>query len=159
VKTVYLGLGSNVGDRLASLQVALQRLESADLRVRRVSSFYETAAVDYLSQPDFLNCVAEAETELLPLRLLQHVQRIEREMGRLRNIPKGPRNIDIDILLYGAAIIRSAQLEVPHPRMSRRRFVLEPLCELAPDTRHPVTRQTFRELLAAAPAERVVKLS
>jgi 2-amino-4-hydroxy-6-hydroxymethyldihydropteridine diphosphokinase len=123
-----------------------------------VSSIYETAAMDYLSQPDFLNCVAEAETELLPLSLLQRVQRIEREMGRIRGVPKGPRNIDIDILLYGAAIVRSAKLEVPHPRMNQRRFVLEPLCELAPEARHPITRQTFRDLLAAAPPERVVKL-
>jgi 2-amino-4-hydroxy-6-hydroxymethyldihydropteridine diphosphokinase len=123
-----------------------------------VSSIYETAAMDYLSQPDFLNCVAEAETELLPLSLLQRVQRIEREMGRILGVPKGPRNIDIDILLYGAAIVRSAKLEVPHPRMNQRRFVLEPLCELAPEARHPITRQTFRDLLAAAPPERVVKL-
>jgi 2-amino-4-hydroxy-6-hydroxymethyldihydropteridine diphosphokinase len=159
VKTVYLGLGSNVGDRQAALQTALQRLdESADLRLRRVSSMYETAAMDYLDQPDFLNCVAELETELLPLRLLQRVQRIEREMGRIQNFPKGPRIIDIDILLYGAATVRSAALEVPHPRMNQRRFVLEPLCELAPEARHPVTRQTFRDLLAAAPPERVVKL-
>jgi 2-amino-4-hydroxy-6-hydroxymethyldihydropteridine diphosphokinase len=159
VKTVYLGLGSNVGDRQAALQTALQRLdESADLRLRRVSSMYETAAMDYPDQPDFLNCVAELETELLPLCLLQRVQRIEREMGRIRNFPKGPRIIDIDILLYGAATVRSAALEVPHPRMNQRRFVLEPLCELAPEARHPVTRQTFRDLLAAAPPERVVKL-
>ena len=147
-----------MGDRRAALETALQRLESSDLLVRRVSSLYETAAMDYLNQPDFLNCVAEVETELLPLRLLQRVQGIERQMGRIRGVPKGPRNIDIDILLYGSAVIRSARLEVPHPRMSERRFVLEPLCELAPDARHPVTRQTFRELLAAAPPDRVVKL-
>jgi 2-amino-4-hydroxy-6-hydroxymethyldihydropteridine diphosphokinase len=158
VKTVYLGLGSNIGDRQASLQTALQRLESPDLRICRTSSTYETAAMDYRNQPDFLNCVAEVETELLPLRLLQRVQRVEREMGRVRNIPKGPRNIDIDILLYGNAVIRTAKLEVPHPRMEQRRFVLEPLCELAPDARHPITRQTIRELLAAAPPERVIKL-
>jgi 2-amino-4-hydroxy-6-hydroxymethyldihydropteridine diphosphokinase len=158
VKTVYLGLGSNVGDREASLRTALQRLESPDLRICRVSSIYETAAMDCRNQPDFLNCVAEGETELLPMRLLQRVQRIEREMGRIRNIAKGPRNIDIDILLYGNAVIRTAKLEVPHPRMVERRFVLEPLCELAPDARHPVSRQTFRELLAAAPQERVVRL-
>jgi 2-amino-4-hydroxy-6-hydroxymethyldihydropteridine diphosphokinase len=158
VKRVYLALGSNLGDREANLRTAIRKLHGPDLQVCRISSVYETAAVYYLEQPDFLNCVVEADTDLLPMRLLRRVSSIERSMGRKRAIPKGPRNIDIDILLHGSAVIDTPDLKVPHPRMAERRFVLEPLAELAPDLRHPVDRRTIREMLAAAPPQRVAKL-
>ena len=138
MKRVYLALGSNVGDREANLRTAIRKLHRRDLRVSRISSVYETAAVYYLDQPDFLNCVVEADTEIFPMRLLLRVSNIERSMGRKRLVPKGPRNIDIDILLHGSSIVETPQLQIPHPRMRERRFVLEPLAELAPDLRHPV---------------------
>lgn len=153
MKTVYLALGSNVGDRRANLAGALERLASDDVRVVRASSIYETAPRDLPDQPWFLNQVVEAETSLFPLQLLSRTQKIERDLGRkrtqARTQPKGPRVIDLDILLFGEAVIRTAGLEIPHPRMLERRFVLDPLAELAPELRHPVTRKTVREALAA----------
>jgi 2-amino-4-hydroxy-6-hydroxymethyldihydropteridine diphosphokinase len=155
MKTTYLGLGSNVGDREANLRAAIERLEAPDLRVLRVSPVYETEPVDYTEQRWFLNLVVEAETSLFPMQLLARVARIERALGRLRTVPKGPRSIDIDILLYGKAVIRSEALEVPHPRMDERRFVLAPLADLAPDLRHPIAHRTVSEMLAAAPPQTV----
>jgi 2-amino-4-hydroxy-6-hydroxymethyldihydropteridine diphosphokinase len=152
LKTAYLSLGSNLGDREANLRSALERLNP-----RRVSPIYETEPVDHIAQPFFLNLVAEVETALMPMQLLTHTQRIERELGRKRTIPKGPRTIDIDILLYGASIVSTKRLQIPHPRLHERRFVLKPLADLAPDMRHPVTHRTVREMLgSAAPA--VVRL-
>ncbi|MEO8028709.1 MAG: 2-amino-4-hydroxy-6-hydroxymethyldihydropteridine diphosphokinase [Bryobacteraceae bacterium] len=147
MKTVYLALGTNLGDRAAHLDEALRRLEESDVHVVAVSSRYETAPLEVTSQPQFLNMVAKAETRFFPRQLLRVLLRIEREMGRIRKVAKGPRLIDLDLLLYGTSIIRSPELEVPHPRMQDRRFVLEPLAELAPDLRHPVSRKTIRELL------------
>ncbi len=151
VKTIYLGLGSNLGDRAANLREALGRLPAAGVRVRRVSPIYETEPVDYTDQRWFLNLVAEAETQLFPRQLLAATARIERELGRVRSISKGPRTIDIDILLYGGATVSTPELEIPHPRMAERRFVLAPLADLAPGLRHPVIRRTVRELLDGAP--------
>ena len=146
MKTVYLSLGSNIGDREANLRAAVERLG-----VARQSPIYETEPVDYVHQRWFLNLVVELETELFPRQLLARTQKIERELGRVRGIPKGPRTIDIDILLYGSAIVKTPALEIPHPRMAARRFVLAPLADLAPELRHPVTRLSIREMLAAAP--------
>ena len=116
---------------------------------------YETEPLDYTDQRWFLNLVAEAETTLFPMQLLSRTGKIERELGRVRTVPKGPRTIDIDILLYGSAVIRTARLEVPHPRMAERRFVLAPLADLAPDLRHPLTHRSVREMLDAAPPEKL----
>jgi len=159
LKTVYLALGSNLGDRRANLASALERLATADLRIVRVSSIYETAPRDVLDQPWFLNQVAEVETSLFPRQLLARTQKIERELGRKRAQPKGPRVIDVDILLFGDAIINTPDLEVPHPRMLDRRFVLEPLAELAPDLRHPATGRSMREALAGVTDQAVKRLS
>lgn len=158
MKRVYLSLGANLGDRQQALQAAIDRLSSRDIQVTCISSLYETAPVDYLQQPDFLNCVVEADTALLPMRLLLRVQNIEREMGRKRNIMKGPRNIDIDILLHGRSVVNTSQLQIPHPRMEERRFVLEPLAEIAPELRHPIHGRTAREMLASAPGQRITRL-
>jgi 2-amino-4-hydroxy-6-hydroxymethyldihydropteridine diphosphokinase len=157
MKTVYLGLGSNVGDRERNLATALAQLAGPALRVLRVSSTYETEPVDYTDQRWFLNLVVEAETDLFPMQLLARIVKVERALGRVRTVPKGPRTLDIDILLYGRAVVRSARLEIPHPRMGERRFVLAPLAELAPALRHPLTRKTMREMLDAAPVQ-VVRL-
>ena len=144
---VYFSLGSNLGDREAYLRRALEALAGAGVRVLRVSSIRETEPVDVREQPMFLNLVAEAETDLFPKQLLGHTQQIERELGRVRTLPKGPRTIDIDILLYGSLVMDTPELTIPHPRMAERLFVLLPLAELAPDLRHPVTHRTVRDML------------
>jgi 2-amino-4-hydroxy-6-hydroxymethyldihydropteridine diphosphokinase len=147
LKTAYLALGSNVGDREANLREALERLESEEVRVTRKSSIYETEPRYVLDQPEFLNAVVETETSLFPLQLLARLRKIEQEMGRKRMTPNGPRNIDVDILFYGRSIIAAPDLQVPHPRIAQRRFVLEPLAEIAPSFRHPQTGKTAAEML------------
>ena len=152
MKTDYLGLGSNVGDREEHLREAIERLRAV-MNVLRVSPVYETDPVEFAEQRRFLNLVVEAETELFPMQLLTRTARVERELGRVRTVENGPRTIDIDILLYGKAVVRSGRLEIPHPRMAERRFVLAPLADLAPELRHPATGRTVREMLDAAPEQ------
>ena len=159
MKTAYLALGSNIGDREANLRTAVNLLESDEIRVVRRSSLYETAPQELLDQPWFLNAVVEIETSFFPLQLLARGREIEREMGRRRVTPKGPRNIDIDILFYGRSAIATAELEVPHPRIAQRGFVLEPLAEIAPEFRHPVTGKTANEMLAALEPQGVRRLA
>ncbi len=154
-KTVYLSLGSNIGDRERNLRDAVDLLAEPQLRALRVSSFYETEPLDVLDQPWFLNAVVEAETDLFPKQLLARVQRIEQRLGRRRLRPRGPRAIDIDILFYGGAVIDADELQVPHPRLAERRFVLEPLAELAPNLHHPVTGRSVAEMLLAVTRQQV----
>jgi 2-amino-4-hydroxy-6-hydroxymethyldihydropteridine diphosphokinase len=151
LKRIYLSLGSNIGDREGNLRQAIERLASLDVRVLHASRIYETEPLDYKNQAWFLNQVVEAETALFPMQLLTRIGRVERELGRVRTVPKGPRTIDIDILFYAAAVVETARLEIPHPRIAERRFVLEPLAELAPDLRHPVTHRSVRQMLESAP--------
>jgi 2-amino-4-hydroxy-6-hydroxymethyldihydropteridine diphosphokinase len=158
-KIVYLSLGSNMGDREESLRTAVGRLEAHDFHIRKVSSVYETAPMYVKNQSDFLNLVLEASTTLFPKRLLLRISSIERELGRRRVAPNGPRTIDIDIVLFGRFVVDTPELQIPHPRFTERRFVLEPLIEIAPDLRHPVTKQPLRELLASAPRDPVRKTS
>jgi 2-amino-4-hydroxy-6-hydroxymethyldihydropteridine diphosphokinase len=155
-KTVYLSLGSNIGDRVANLEAAIDRLRSVG-DVIGVSSFYETEPVEFTAQPWFLNCVVQLETEKMPKQLLAAMVRIERAMGRQRTRQKGPRLIDLDILLFGAAVIKTEGLMIPHPAMPERRFVLEPLAEIAPEVRHPVLKRSARELLEALPPGQAVR--
>jgi 2-amino-4-hydroxy-6-hydroxymethyldihydropteridine diphosphokinase len=149
-KMVYLGLGSNVGDREANLRDAIERLRALG-EVVAVSSLYETEPVEFVAQPWFLNCAVALETERMPKLLLAALLAIEQQMGRRRTISKGPRTIDIDILLFGKSVVDTTALVVPHPALHERRFVLEPLAEIAPEVRHPVLKKTMRELRDALP--------
>ena len=153
---VYLSLGSNVGDRDTQLRDAQARLGALG-RVVAVSSVYETEPVEFTEQAWFLNCVLALETILTPQQLMSAILRIEQEMGRRRIQPKGPRSIDIDILLFGNEIIESQELTIPHPAMHQRRFVLGPLAEIAPEVIHPILKKTIRELLDALPPGQVVR--
>jgi 2-amino-4-hydroxy-6-hydroxymethyldihydropteridine diphosphokinase len=150
-KRVYLSLGANLGDRENNLRAAIAELAAAGVKVIRVSSFYETEPVDYSEQPWFLNCVIEGETEAEALPLLRKLREIEARMGSKKEFAKGPRLLDIDILLYGEETIETRELQVPHPRMLRRRFVLAPLAEIAPNLTHPAWNATASELLKVTP--------
>jgi len=150
-EVVYLSLGSNLGDREKNLREAMGNLDSAGVHVLKVSSLYETEPVDLREQPWFLNCVVQGETKIPALELLRALREIESRMGSKKLVAKGPRLIDIDILLYGDETIVTPELQVPHPRMLQRRFVLVPLAEIAPQMRHPAWSGTTEELLRTAP--------
>jgi 2-amino-4-hydroxy-6-hydroxymethyldihydropteridine diphosphokinase len=147
LKNVYLSLGSNLGDRERNLTRAMDAIEQEHITVVSRSAIYETEPQDVTQQPWFLNRVVGCETRYFPLQLLNIVQKIERELGRVRSFRRGPRVIDIDILLFGGIVMETAQLAIPHPRMFERRFVLEPLLEIAPDLKHPGTKEALQKLL------------
>ena len=149
-------MGSNLGDRAANLREAVKQLEVAG-RLLAVSAWYETQPVDVPDQPWFLNCVVAIETEKTPRELLKLALQVEASMGRLRMRDKGPRKIDIDVVLFADRIVDEPDLKIPHPAMHQRRFVLEPLVEIAPQARHPALGKTARELLAALPAGQRVR--
>jgi len=155
-KLTYLSLGSNVGNRASNLNDAIQRLKTLG-EVVAVSSFYETEPVELTSQPWFLNCAVKLTTEKMPKQLLAGILAVEREMGRRRTQAKGPRNIDIDILLFESSIVEIKGLTIPHAALHERRFVLEPLAEIAGEVRHPVFKKTIKELRDALPAGQAVR--
>jgi 2-amino-4-hydroxy-6-hydroxymethyldihydropteridine diphosphokinase len=156
-QTIYLSIGSNVGDREKNLNAAIAALAWMSVRVRQVSSIYETEPVDLLEQPWFFNCVVEGETEVPPLELLRALRRIETRMGNRKLVVKGPRLIDLDLLLYGQETMDTPELQIPHPRIPLRRFVLVPLAEIAPRMRHPSWSGTVEELLAGTEDRSVVR--
>lgn len=155
-QVAYLSLGSNLGDRAGNLRAAIAHLGTLG-RVTKVSSFYETEPVERTDQPWFLNCVVELRTELTPVVLLRGLLGIEKAMGRERKERKGPRNIDLDLLLYDHETVNTAELTVPHPAMHERRFVLVPLVEIAPEAEHPLTRKPAWILLKTLASEEVVR--
>jgi 2-amino-4-hydroxy-6-hydroxymethyldihydropteridine diphosphokinase len=155
---VYLSLGANLGDREANLRAAIAALPDAGVEVKRLSSLYETEPVDYLEQAWFLNCVVEGETEVEASELLKRLRAIETKVGSEKRFAKGPRHLDIDILLYGDATIATAELQVPHPRMLQRKFVLVPLVEIAPELKHPNWKVTALQHLAATTDRSIVKI-
>jgi 2-amino-4-hydroxy-6-hydroxymethyldihydropteridine diphosphokinase len=156
ILATYLSLGSNLGDRAANLSAAIARLGAVGT-VGAVSSVYETEPVEVTDQPQFLNCVIGLATAALPQSLLRSILAIEREMGRERKEDKGPRIIDIDIVLFGDSILDTSELTLPHPAMHRRRFVLEPLAEIAPWARHPLLQKTIRQLRDELPEGQAVR--
>ena len=138
----YISIGSNIGDRALNIRTAIQALEQVG-NVLAVSSLYETEPVEFTEQPWFINCAVRLDTELSPHELIDGLLSIEQKMGRYRGQKKGPRNIDLDILLYDNLILNDATLTIPHPAMHQRRFVLEPLAEIAPEIIHPVLRSNY----------------
>lgn len=149
---IYLGAGSNLGDRLANLNAARELLPP-EVEILRTSPIYETDPWGYADQPQFLNLVFEARTDLSPTDLLAHLKRIEPEVGRKPTFRYGPRVIDLDILLYGSQMIDLPELVIPHPRIAERIFVLRPLADLAPMLQHPITGLTVLEMLSNLPNE------
>ncbi len=148
--TAYLSLGSNLGGRDANLREAIRRLGELGT-VEKVSSFYETEPVEFTEQPWFVNCAVELETNLSARELLNGLLAIEHAMGRERIQPKGPRLIDLDILLFADTVVHEHGLTIPHPAMHERRFVLEPLAEIAPQAWHPVFKKAVSGLLNSLP--------
>jgi 2-amino-4-hydroxy-6-hydroxymethyldihydropteridine diphosphokinase len=155
--TVYIALGTNIGDRQANLAEALRRIEQSGVQISKLSSIYETEPVDYLNQPWFLNAVLEAQTDLPAAQLLATLRQIESQMGSTKPFAKGPRLIDLDILLYANGTIDTPDLQVPHPRMLQRNFVLAPLAEIAPTLRHPNWSATVSDLFAHSPDKSIVR--
>jgi len=154
--TAYISLGSNLGGRFANLRRGLELLTRVGT-LTAVSSFYETEPVEFTPQPWFINCAAGLETSLPPRGLLEEMLHIEQTLGRVRTQPKGPRTLDLDILLFGDLVIDEPGLKIPHPAMPTRRFVLEPLAEIAHDVCHPLLRKTIRDLLPGLPPGQLVR--
>jgi 2-amino-4-hydroxy-6-hydroxymethyldihydropteridine diphosphokinase len=154
--TVYLALGTNLGDRSANLKQAIAAL-TPQLEVKAKSQVYETPPWGFEDQPKFLNQVIKAHTYLYPAPLLKHLKRLEVALGRKVSFPNGPRLIDIDILFYDDLVLDTPPLVIPHPRLQERGFVLLPLMDIAPDLVHPVTRQSVREMAALLNLEGIEK--
>jgi 2-amino-4-hydroxy-6-hydroxymethyldihydropteridine diphosphokinase len=156
----FIGLGSNLGDRAGNLLLAVRSMMDAGLDVVRMSSIYETEPVETFAQPAFLNMVAELPGDKLPApdQLMETLLEIEQRLGRTREVPRGPRNIDLDFLLFGNRLHSTPGLTLPHPRIHQRRFVLEPLAELCPQLVHPTLLRTIDQLLAATTDNSEVRL-
>lgn len=155
---VYIAMGSNLDQRVTTLELARKQIVKAGgLVLADKSPYYETEPEGPLDQPRFINSVLRLRTDLTPIELLHRLQGIEQALGRRRGVRWGPRTIDLDILLYDDVILKEAGLEIPHPRMHRRRFVMEPLCDIAPEVIHPLFGKTAKELLKRLDWEGTIK--
>jgi len=146
-REIYIGLGSNLGNRLANIRKAIELMKEEGIEIMKESSIYETEPVGYKEQGWFLNSVVKARTQFSPEGLWKRLEKIEKVMGREREIKWGPRIIDLDILFYGNKVLNGKQLQIPHPELHKRRFVLLPLKEIAPELVHPVLNKTIGEIL------------
>lgn len=145
---MFIGLGSNLGDRKGNLRAAISHLENSGfVTIAAISPFYDTVAQGYEDQPDFLNCVVKVQTSLEPEELLKILKGIEKKMGRERTERWGPRTIDLDILFYDTLVVRNNGLRIPHPEVHKRWFVLKPMSDIEPNYEHPVLKKTIRQLL------------
>ncbi len=153
----FLSLGSNLGDRENNLTLALSLLEKGGVEILKMSSFYETQPVDFPSQPWFYNQLVEVRTKANPGALLDLIKKIEQKMGRKRRLKKGPRIIDIDIILAEGSVIRKKELKIPHPRMEKRNFILLPFVEISPDTVHPVFNEDMKTLWKKSDDRSIIK--
>jgi 2-amino-4-hydroxy-6-hydroxymethyldihydropteridine diphosphokinase len=158
VAKAYILAGSNLGDRKANVRFALASLAKGGT-ILKISSFFETEPVGFSDQPWFLNLAIALETMLPPSELLSICQSIENSCGRVRSFPNAPRTLDLDILLYGKAVINEPDLIIPHPRLPERRFALEPLAQIAPDFMHPVLKKTIQSLLEACSDRSEVRIT
>ncbi len=149
ISTVYIGIGSNIGDREFNCRDAIRKMQEREINIKKKSSMYETEPWGLKEQPKFINMVVEAETHLSPEELLKTLKDIEKEMGRTEAIKWGPRIIDLDILFYNDILIDMETLHIPHPLLHKRDFVLVPLCEIAPEKVHPVLKKSIRQLKEA----------
>jgi 2-amino-4-hydroxy-6-hydroxymethyldihydropteridine diphosphokinase len=154
--TAYIALGANEGDRLANLERAVKILREITT-VEAISPIYETEPMGYADQPWFLNAAARVISLLFPLELLHELQSIEASLGKATPFANGPRTLDLDLLLYDDLVQASVDLDLPHPRMHERRFVLTPLADIAADAKHPTMGKTIGELLAVLPVEPIVR--
>jgi len=155
---VYIALGSNLGDRAGNLQAAIEALEP-EIHPLKCSAVYETPPWGYSDQPQFLNQVVEAETNLSPIALLDYLKKIEVQLGRKETFRFGPRIIDLDIIFYDSEVIDSPPLIIPHPRLAERGFVLMPLADLAPDFRHPILGDSVSDLLSKVEIDGIFRVS
>jgi 2-amino-4-hydroxy-6-hydroxymethyldihydropteridine diphosphokinase len=153
---VFIGLGSNLGDREDNLRRAIELLRQK-MKLVKVSSFYESEPMYVKDQPGFVNCVAKFETDLTPKELLEYLHEIERKLGRQKSVRYGPRTIDLDIVFYGNEVVEEGDLKIPHPMIQERRFVLVPLVEIDPDYIHPIYRSSVSTLLASLKSNESVR--
>lgn len=153
---LYLGIGSNIGDKLGNIERAIKELTSL-IEVKKCSSIYETSPWGYKKQDKFLNCIVYGKTKLSGFELLKEINSIEKKLGRERGKKFGPRIIDIDILFYGEEIINTPKLIIPHPLLHLRKFVLVPMVEINPDFVHPVLKKSIKELLQELKSDEVCK--
>ncbi|MBI3419535.1 MAG: 2-amino-4-hydroxy-6-hydroxymethyldihydropteridine diphosphokinase [Proteobacteria bacterium] len=159
---ILIGLGANmpsrVGTPIETLRAALQLMPEHGIQVKRVSPFYKTAPVPVSDQPDFINAVAEIKTHLDPAKVMQKLLEIEQAFGRQRTMKNDPRTLDLDLLDYAGQRLKTEFLELPHPRMVKRAFILHPLRDIAPTWKHPVSRETIRALIAKLPPQEIQKI-
>ncbi len=146
--TIYIGIGSNLGDREGTCLKALEELEKRGIKVAKKSSRYETEPWGVKDQPNFINMAVEADTDLTPMEVLRVTKEIEKNLGRKETLMWGPRTVDLDILLYDDLVVDEPDLRIPHPHMHERDFVLKPLTEIAPEAIHPLLKKTVREMLS-----------